>query len=212
MNNKNILILILFLANVTLFGQDVPDFEPYSYPNTSIFHDTIDGVNVYKWKKTKQNISQYVRLYCESGSNINYGNSGEGLFVEGKKHGRWQLKSCNTRIIHIMNYDMGLITGEYKAYYEYYKPIQKDKDWTNIKCDTTYYETTFVDGNGFWKDFYSNGDVKETGQYKSGKKEGEWLYYYEDNILYQKRLYKDGGLIKTEDVELPKGYIKFLDY
>ena len=50
---------------------------------------------------------------------------------------------------------------------------------------------------GEWLWYWENGQLKEKVNYKDGKKEGEQLRYYENGKLEKSEIYKDGKLIKT---------------
>ena len=46
--------------------------------------------------------------------------------------------------------------------------------------------------NGNWNYFYENGQLKSEGKYNNGIKEGVWIYYYTNGLINQKGLYTDG--------------------
>lgn len=204
-----ILFVIIQIAN-NFYAQNIqPLVIPTFYYTDNLTITTIDGKDEYRWKDSKKKLSGMIEFDCkiDGGGGIYRGYEGKGLFVNGFKHKKWKIISCDSRVIRIINYNKGLITGNYKIYYEYYKPIKrKDGSISNIKSDTIFYETTFLDGNGIWKDFYKNGNLKILGTYKSGKKDGEWLFYFRGNILYQKLYYENGILLKTEKIEIPHKY------
>ena len=45
---------------------------------------------------------------------------------------------------------------------------------------------------GEWLWYWENGQLKEKVNYKDGKLEGEWLMYRKNGQLYSKNYYKDG--------------------
>lgn len=47
--------------------------------------------------------------------------------------------------------------------------------------------------NGFWKLYYSNGELKAQGNYKNDKKIGSWKYYYGDSTLQHVANYSSAG-------------------
>jgi antitoxin component YwqK of YwqJK toxin-antitoxin module len=46
---------------------------------------------------------------------------------------------------------------------------------------------------GFWKEFYLNGNIKSEGEYKNGKKTGKWKYYHENGKIEQEGSYNSKG-------------------
>ena len=48
---------------------------------------------------------------------------------------------------------------------------------------------------GFFEEYYFNGQLAQKGNYKDGKRDGLWKWYYEnENVL---ALYKNGKFIKN---------------
>lgn len=204
---KHILLFVLILLTNNISGQFIPPKMPVEYSSNDIYSTIQEGKEEFRWKKNKKKVSGIITFVCEidGGGGIYRGYEAKGLFINGFKHGKWVETNCHTRVVSITNYNKGLITGFYKVYYEYYKPIKKSNGYRgNIKCDTILYETTFTEGNGIWKDFHENRTtVKEVGTYKDGKKDGEWLYYYPNSVLYLKQYFEKGDLIREERIEVP---------
>ena len=91
----------------------------------------------------------------------------------------------------------------------------EDIDWNDlVQRDGLYYEK-FTDvpftGNsigkyqgkiskgkreGEWLEYYEDGQLHYKSNYKDGKQDGEWLSYYENGQLYSKSNHKDGELIE----------------
>jgi len=46
------------------------------------------------------------------------------------------------------------------------------------------------------REYYENGQIKEEGNYKDGKREGKWTEYYENGQIEWKENYKDGELVE----------------
>lgn len=46
--------------------------------------------------------------------------------------------------------------------------------------------------DGVWKYFYSNGNIKEEGNYKDGLKDGIWKYQNENGCLKSEGSYENG--------------------
>lgn len=47
---------------------------------------------------------------------------------------------------------------------------------------------------GLWEEFYFDGTLKSKGEYKDGKKIGEWLFYFNSGELEQKGTFLEGEL------------------
>jgi antitoxin component YwqK of YwqJK toxin-antitoxin module len=71
------------------------------------------------------------------------------------------------------------------------------------KVQVTFYENHIINGvgpindleleNGQWKYFYArSGHLFSKGEYKNGKREGEWLWYYDDGTIKEKSNFKNG--------------------
>lgn len=43
--------------------------------------------------------------------------------------------------------------------------------------------------NGYWEEYYKNGNLEFKGLYKNDKKDGIWEWYYKDGQLSFKDLY-----------------------
>lgn len=46
---------------------------------------------------------------------------------------------------------------------------------------------------GIWKEYHPNGEIKSKGEYKDGKRIGEWIFYYPNNKIEQKGKYDKKG-------------------
>lgn len=49
---------------------------------------------------------------------------------------------------------------------------------------------------GFWKEYYSTGELRSEGNYKDGKRVGAWVFYYPNGKIEQKGKYDDKGQIQ----------------
>jgi len=73
--------------------------------------------------------------------------------------------------------------------------------WTYyLKKDTIGHIITYKDGdkNGLFQDFHYNGKMKIEGNYKNGKKDGEWKYYDSYGSMTSFKVFKDGELTYSE--------------
>jgi len=50
--------------------------------------------------------------------------------------------------------------------------------------------------NGFFEDYFYNGQIGAQGNYKNGVRHGLWQFYGSDGRLTGSQRYKDGNLVK----------------
>ena len=62
---------------------------------------------------------------------------------------------------------------------------------------------------GEWLTYYQNGQLNEKVNYKDGKANGEWLAYYEYGELFLKGHYKDGKIEGEQYVYYKNGQLQF---
>ena len=55
---------------------------------------------------------------------------------------------------------------------------------------------------GYWKYYYSNGQIKTQGKYKDGEREGEWINYNELGDIVITYLYKEGKEYKRDGIKV----------
>jgi len=101
-----------------------------------------------------------------------------GEFVKGYKNGLWKTLYKN-KLVKTINYRNGLVIGRYRVY--------------NTKGAILYKTTFGSKGNGTFKDYYyKTGVLKQEGNYKNGKKEGEWCDYNELGEITKITVYNKG--------------------
>ena len=72
-------------------------------------------------------------------------------------------------------------------YYKQFSDVPYTGKVTGLK------QGSFKDGQreGYWSNYYENGQLKLKGKYKNGVAEGEWVYYYDNGQLSSKGDYKN---------------------
>ena len=50
--------------------------------------------------------------------------------------------------------------------------------------------------DGVYKKYYISGNTEIEGNYKLGKKDGEWVFYSEDGSIIKTILYEDGEIVE----------------
>ena len=77
-----------------------------------------------------------------------------------------------------------------------------------IKKNKLYYvEGETQPFSGYHEDYWDNGVLKETGDYKEGLKDGLWRCYFENGILFEVGLYKIGKVEGHWKVYFPDGQL-----
>ncbi len=148
-----------------------------------------DGVWIYKQDTTTYKIGTLDGLYTE----YKYGTPLiRGYYKDGKRDSLWSWYNDDDHYLEeTKNYKNGILI-ENKKYYYYYSNRRESGG-------------TIVNGekNGFWKEWWGNGEKigfkkyelgqkKSEGNYENGKKEGEWISWSPDGIDSTKLVYKDG--------------------
>ena len=105
----------------------------------------------------------------------------EGMYKDGQKHSTWIKRWSNGNLFRSMKYDNGLPVGEWYEMNE------------NGKRRMGY--CLFVNGDGFWRRSYENGQQSEIGYFSNGLKTGEWNYYYENGNLKIEGTYHEGNRV-----------------
>ncbi len=103
--------------------------------------------------------------YSDSGNVIT-----KGEYIDGKKDGPWMYQLNNYKE-----------EGSYKG-------SERDGEWKQfyITSQTLRFVGKFIDGNpdGKHKFYYPNGKLNQEGDYKMGRKEGDWNFYTEDGLKF----------------------------
>ena len=58
--------------------------------------------------------------------------------------------------------------------------------------------------HGSWIEYFGNGRIAEEGNYKNGKREGEWVLYLETGGMKGIKVYKDGKPVENYKAESEK--------
>lgn len=107
----------------------------------------------------------------------------EGVFMDGKKESLWKKYGTGPAPLREDTYKDGLLHGDCRVFSEDGELL---------------YREIFVNGTGNYKEYYHeyNDDwhLLLEGRLQSGKREGEWKYYFESGSLSHMETYKDGVL------------------
>ncbi len=102
-------------------------------------------------------------------------------YINGKINGEQITYYPNTKIRSIVNYSNNRIIGI---------------EWYNENGEQIF-KDTYINGTGKWKVFWDNGKINEEGQYLNYSKNGEWKNYDINGNLERTKIYKNGGIIKS---------------
>jgi antitoxin component YwqK of YwqJK toxin-antitoxin module len=80
-----------------------------------------------------------------------------------------------------------------------------DKVWVEREI-ARYSDNRFV-ADGFYREFFPNGQKFAEGQYKNGKQQGEWTYWHENGQVCRKVNYQDGQPNGSWDVMNAEGVV-----
>jgi len=73
--------------------------------------------------------------------------------------------------------------------------------------DGTYLDSSCKVPNGFFYYFYANKNLKSTGKYLNGKKEGCWLSYHYNGVMSDSGFYEDDHITGTSMGWYPNGFL-----
>ena len=89
--------------------------------------------------------------------------------------------------------------GQKKVFVKYKgegsKEVVVERITYNENGDTLIWEKP-LDKFKMEREYYENGQIKEEGNYKDGKREGKWTEYYENGQIEWEENYKDGELVQ----------------
>ena len=131
------------------------------------------------------------------------GNLSESGFPINGRDGLWKWNYENGEVKLTLNYNNGLLNGEFVRYHENgeVKEIGLTKDGKNEGEWKIFYDSgsielvvSYVNGKEEGEEikYHENGKIRYTVNYSNGKREGEYLGYYEDGSLKVKLTYKNG--------------------
>lgn len=182
------------------------DTTGIAFSKTWFKDDIINRYKSYNPNDTTQVYSDVKIKNDESTIKFHYADgeiSGEGNYLEGKKHGEWKYYHLNGYNYYSENYKNGTLNGKVNYYYpdnslmsfEMYSDNIKDGEYEyyhrNSKLST---QGRFKASNqeGTWKYYNSFGNLSVIEYYVKGKPHGYQTYYFSDGRLGMEVLYKDG--------------------
>lgn len=108
----------------------------------------------------------------------------EEPYVNNRKHGtQITYHLSNAKVRSKINYVNGLLEGNIEWFDESGKLIDKK---------------TITKGTGTYVSYWSNGRLREKGQYKAHRRDGKWERYTETGVLEKLDIYNNGRLSRRE--------------
>ena len=72
-------------------------------------------------------------------------------------------------------------------------PPERYEDGTvRVEREVAYYSDNHVEADGAYREFYPNGKLFVEGQYRRGRQEGEWTFYFDNAQINRKSLFNNG--------------------
>lgn len=214
---KKVLIIILLIAPVLGFGQEI-DAEKIEQREGIFFEigkkKPFTGKGLTYHENGKKATSTEYKGGQINGKLEGWYPTGEkqvsGDIVNMQKTGMWNAWFQNGVKIRQGAFKNGKEEGEYIWWFENGK-ISKKGIYHNGISDGKW-EWFYENGqkkqegilrdetnDGIWKDWYENGKQKMVGSFKNGVKDGEWTWWDEKGNVTTTKTYKDGLLAKGAD-------------
>lgn len=192
--------VFIFSFSTLLTAQDdsnityLDDWEKPTNKDAAVKYSVIKRENSH-WRKSIFNIKNSDTIWTADfsdkecnlfeGSFRSYHPNGNistrGQYTDNKKAGLWRSWSNDKKLIDSANYKNGFVTGIGIRWFN-----------DGIISDSLIFDQN---GNGIGKGFWQNGIPRHSGSYESGKKEGQWTYYYRSGIKCQEVRYQADSAI-----------------
>jgi antitoxin component YwqK of YwqJK toxin-antitoxin module len=80
-----------------------------------------------------------------------------------------------------------------------------DSDQLRIERQVAKYSDNHFKPHGYYREYHPNGKPFITGQFKEGRQDGEWVYYYENGQINRRVNYQNGKLHGVWEMHRPDG-------
>ncbi|MGL6115141.1 toxin-antitoxin system YwqK family antitoxin [Cetobacterium sp. SF1] len=132
-------------------------------------------------------------------------------YIDGKLNGNKIWYGDNDEVGLIEPYKDNKVDGVQKTYHLKTGKIRSEISYKAGKVDGNiiWYnengqvmdEQKIINGTGTWVSYWSNGQLREKGNYKNFKRDGKWIRYTKNGILEKEQIYKNGRLVTREWLE-----------
>jgi antitoxin component YwqK of YwqJK toxin-antitoxin module len=181
------------------FRSDIPYGEfRYYYPDgklkaTSVISDSGRFTKTISWYPNGKKMAEgnyrsekkdsVWRFYSEIDGSL----TSEEFYKEGKREGMSKNYYPGLVVSEIVNWKNGIKEGPWKEFYTdgHIKIIGQHKAGEK---------------DGIFKAFYDSGEIMSIGFYDTGHAQGTWSYFNAKGSLQKMETYKDGILVKTQDM------------
>jgi Uncharacterized protein conserved in bacteria len=143
-------------------------------------------------------------IYHENGHKAS-----EGVFIDQKKDGVWNYYANNDRLISVEEYTMGKRSGTWKIFSKETGVLLEESNYVDNRLSGIY-KTFYTDGsvsleenylngvhNGRSTSYYPKGHISVTGDYRMGKRIGDWEFYDAGGKHRSTVNYNEKGVAKT---------------
>lgn len=136
----------------------------------------------------------------------------KGNYVDGKLEGIYQFFDEDGRLMKEVTYQDNMLNGATVEYFSSgivkvmgnYKNNTLDGTWSYWDLDGNKIGVAnFENGNGFYRNYYSNGKLAVECEYKDSKRNGSEKFYTPKGALYQEHIFQDDVLINEINYIVP---------
>lgn len=180
----------LYDENGNLIGKGIVNIEGDRVGDWVFYYKSGNKKSEGRYIKNRR--VYFWKYYFESGEIEQQGN-----FKRGRPNGKWECYFENGALMREEYYKKGKENGEIKEYNRNGEIIVEGNYVSGIK-------------EGTW--FINYGFHTEKGNYKDNNKDGEWVYFYKNGILYFKGSFVDGLENGTHLYYYKNGKIKEKQY
>lgn len=124
----------------------------------------------------------------------------DGVLNKGVEEGVWKYYNSGGIAFKIANYKNGVLTGDYKMFYE---------DGKTLK-EKAFYEDGKIEG--LYEEFFANGKIKSRGYFQNDVKVGEWNEFYPNGKVQRRMFFIDGDINGTAENFDGNGNITLEEY
>ncbi|HEV8508208.1 MAG TPA: energy transducer TonB [Chitinophagaceae bacterium] len=146
-------------ANAIKFALQVREGDHYKKIMADMMDNKVESIAYFSDRECKNFDGPYKEQYKNGRTKTT------GYYSANKKINGWKAWNDDGILTDSLFYVNGFISG-----------IALSWDKNGVVTDSLVFEN---DGNGIGRGYWSNRNLRESGSYKSGKKDGMWTYYYE---------------------------------
>ncbi len=188
----------------------------------------LDGLRISYYESGSVYDSSYYIMGRLNGSYSSYFESGKlmttGNYTRDLQTGEWKSYYENGVISFVGNFEDGVMNGE-STFYDSLGTLTEKFLYKAGIAQFLYQKDSkgninVVEGNGFYKTYYSNGQLKQIGRVKSGERVDDWKVYHPNGELFELASIQEEQYIlkeawyRNKDTMISNGsgdYLTFMD-